>query len=967
MQRNTDSFTIISSVAKKELSLFFSSPIAYIFLASFATATLFIFFWVESFFARNISDVRPLFEWMPLLLLLLSSALTMKMWSEERKNGGLEFVLTRAVPIWNFVLGKFLACLLLLFIALAITLPLPLTVALLGELDWGPVWSGYFATLFLGASYLSIGLYVSAKSDNQIVSLISACALCGLFYLVGTPLITDLFGSQVGDSLRLVGTGSRFESITRGVIDIRDFYYYGSLIVSFLALNVYAVEKERWVTDSTKPLHKKWQLALALLVSNALIANFWLSQISILRLDMTEGRQYSISQSTETYLRQLQEPLLIRAYFSSKTHPLLSPLVPQLRDLIKEYEVAGKGNVRAEFVDPQSDPELEEEANQQYGIQPVPFQVADRYQSSIVSSYFNVLVKYGDEYQILNFRDLIEIKARSESQIDVKLRNPEHDLTRAIKKVLYSYQAEGNLFDTIGSDIKLMGYVSNDSELPAALIDFNKLVKEVTNDFTTQSGGRFSTSFVDPKDSDGAVAREIAEQYGFRPMSAGLFSDASFFYYLTLESGGQIVQLPIEDLSKEGFKRNLEAGIKRFATGFTKNVAMVSPAPDYSSPYGGSNSAQYTTLQDFLNSELNVNQEDLSDGSVEGAADILLLLGPKDLGEQEVYAVDQFLMKGGTVIASTSHFRTSYANRSLTMVTNESGLDGWLEHNGISIERQLVMDPQNSAFPAPVTRNIGGFQIQEMRMLDYPYFPDIRGSALNNSNLITSELPQLTMAWASPIVIDNETNKERTLTKLLQSSQRSWISDSLDILPRTTGQGISAFRPQGTQKSHLLGVIIEGRFESYFKGRNPPTPEAETPDEETAEAPADVPIELDNVVEHSPDIARIILFSSNEFLNDQTLQMLGSSQQTAYVNSIQMLTNSVDWSLEDQGLLSIRSRGHFNRTLLPMEKNMQVFLEYLNYALSGLVIIGIAFGVRAKRKSTNDRYQELLETNEEMA
>ena len=222
------------------------------------------------------------------------------------------------------------------------------------------------------------------------------------------------------------------------------------------------------------------------------------------------------------------------------------------------------------------------------------------------------------------------------------------------------------------------------------------------------------------------------------------------------------------------------------------------------------------------------------------------------------------------------------------------------------------------------------------------------------------------MAWASPIVIDEVTNKDRTVTKLLQSSENAWLSDSLEILPRITGQGVSAFAPQGTQESHLLGVIIEGRFESYFAGRNPPKPVAETSDEDTTDSPSDTPLELDNMVDHSPDIARIILFSSNEFLNDQTLQMLGSAEQTAYVSSVQMMANAVDWALEDQGLLSIRSRGHFNRTLPPMVKDTQVFWEYLNYVLSGLVIIGIALGVRAKRKSANGRYQGLLKTREEV-
>ena len=125
-----------------------------------------------------------------------------------------------------------------------------------------------------------------------------------------------------------------------------------------------------------------------------------------------------------------------------------------MRDLIKEYQIAGNGRVVTEFIDPQRNPELEEEANQLYGIEPVPFQVADRYQSSIVSSYFNVLVQYGDEHQVLGFQDLIDVKVDAGSEPEVKLRNPEHDLTSAIKKVLTSYQAGGNLFATVKGDMR---------------------------------------------------------------------------------------------------------------------------------------------------------------------------------------------------------------------------------------------------------------------------------------------------------------------------------------------------------------------------------------------------------------------------------------------------------------------------------------------------------------------------------
>ena len=168
-------------IASKEMTLFFASPTAYLFLGSFVTITLFVFFWADAFFARNIADVRPMFEWMPILLIFLSAAITMRMWSEERRTGTLEFIMTLPTGTWRFVLGKFMACMWLLVIALLLTTPLPITVSLLANLDWGPVIAGYLATLLLGAAYISIGLFVSARSDNQIVSLMITTLVCGLF------------------------------------------------------------------------------------------------------------------------------------------------------------------------------------------------------------------------------------------------------------------------------------------------------------------------------------------------------------------------------------------------------------------------------------------------------------------------------------------------------------------------------------------------------------------------------------------------------------------------------------------------------------------------------------------------------------------------------------------------------------------------------------------------------------------
>ncbi len=975
----------IRRVAAKELTLFFSSPIGYLFLLTFLATTLFVFFWGERFFARNIADVRPMFEWMPLLLIFLCAALTMRMWSEERRSGTLEFVATLPASTTSFVIGKFVACGILLGIALLLTLPLPVSVSMIGNLDWGPVVAGYIAALLLGCAYLAIGLFVSARSDNQIVALIMATLVSALFYMVGSSVLTDLAGNQLGQWLRALGTGSRFASITRGVIDLRDLYYYLSIVGAFLALNVYTLERQRWAAEGSPARHRRWQLATALLVANALAPNFWLAPVHALRVDVTEGRMFSISDATRSYLTRLREPLLIRGYFSAKTHPLLAPLVPQLTDLLREYEVAGGGRVRVEIVDPQAHPEVEEEANSKYGIHPVPFQVADRYQASLVNSYFDVLVQYGDEYQVLGFRDLIEVKLRGEADLDVQLRNPEYDITRAIKKVLYEFQGGGDVYQALTDPVTVTAYVSADDRLPPALRDFRGVVEQVLREEAGKADGKLTVRWIDPDDNDGAVAREIGEQYGLRPMAASLFDADTFYFYVTLASGPDQVTLPLPDpLDADAFRRTLTTGLKRFNPGVLKTIGLVVPPPP--NPYlqqpgmpGSGN--QFNELRDFLSHDYKVQDEDLDDGRVAGNVDILMLADPRELDEKQLFAVDQFLMQGGTVVLATSGFETQFSQQSLLATPHRSGLEPWLASFGVSIDDSLVMDPQNAAFPIPVTRRIGGFSFQEIRMIDYPYFVDVRGDGLNADSPITADLPQVTVPWPSPIVIDAPgedpaagadravADGGRTVTPLLSSSPESWTTTSTDIMPRIDERGRPAYEPGAERAARLIGVALEGRFDSYFAGRPSPLLAAEDDAEKTdgdgGENPGsdgDAGV-IGRVIDRSPESAKLVLFASNEFLDDQSLRIIGSADGTVYVNSLQMMANVVDWALEERGLLSIRSRGHFNRTLPPMERSEQVFWEVLNYALALLGVLAVWLGHQHTSSTRQARYRAWLTRN----
>ena len=928
--------------------------------------TLFVFFWVETFFARNIADVRPLFEWMPLLLIFLVAAVTMRMWSEERRSGTLEFLLTVPVKSYQLVLGKFMACLGLVAVALLLTVPLPLTVSLFGPLDWGPVFGGYLATGFLAAAYAAIGLFISARSANQIVSLILTTLVCGFFYLLGTDALTGLFDTRAAEILKLLGSGSRFDSITRGVIDLRDLYYYLSLVGVFLTLNVFALEWLRWAGNPTNANHRRWGLVTVLLVANFLSANLWLAPVGWARADLTEGNVYSISEATRSYLAQLQEPLLIRGYFSAQTHPLLAPLVPRLRDLLQEYAVAGDGRVRVEFIDPQQHPELEKEANEKYDIQPVPFQFASKYQATVVNSYFNILLQYGDQHQVLDFSDLIEVKMQSEADLEVELRNPEYDITQSIKKILYAYQGSGELFDNIPHPVSFKGYISNDEKLPEVLRTLRKELDALLNELTQRSGGMLNIDIRDPDAEGGILASQIKSDFGFRPMATSLLDTNTFWFYMILEGDGRIIQVPLpEQYDKAGLERGMQAALKRFSKGFLKTVALHTPASIpgiFGMPGSGK---RFDQLRAALAETYNLASANMQSGRIPDDADLLLLVSPDKLDIKQLFAVDQFLMRGGTVVVATSPFDVDIQGR-LSVRKNESALITWLGHHGIVLEEQLVLDPQNASFPIPIERRVGGYVFRETRMVSYPYFGDIRSVGIGQDGGLTTGIDQVTMTWPSPISLDEQLNQDRKVSRLLQSSDQAWTSASMEIEPDFEMYGELGF-PMGDQPgAQLLAVTVEGRFESYFKDKPSPllTIEEETggvgePTEGEEKAPV-----ITRVIDRSPESARIIVFASGSFLTDTMLDLASSGMGTRYLKPVQLVENALDWSLEDRGLLAIRGRANFSRTLYPLDRESQLFWEYLNYGLPLFGLFLIALIRRQTNKRAASRYAAILGTTD---
>jgi ABC-2 type transport system permease protein len=978
------------SLARRELAGFFHSAIAYIFLAAFLAVSLFVVFWVDGFFARDLADIHPLFQWMPIILIFLVAAITMRMWSEERRSGTLESLLTTPLSIAQLVFGKYLACLILVAIALALTLGLPITISQIGPLDWGPVVGGYVAALFLASTYIAVGLFISALTENQIVSLIGTVVIGVILYLPGSQLLDGFFSTPAAHWMSLFGTGARFDSISRGVLDVRDLYYYVSLALVFLVLNGLALAALRRgpgraaIATSRPKGHRAWTWVAALVIVNVLVANVWLAPLNGARVDLTHGKRYTLAPATRNELASLSEPLLLEGVFSHKTQPLLAPLVPQLKNLMREYGIESGRHVEVKFVDPQKNQQAANKIAQRYGIKPVPFRNQSRYEASVVNAYFDVLVKYGDKYKVLPFRKLIAIAQGVNGRIKVNLKAPEYTITSAIKSVVGEYQTSGNIFASLRTPVTLHGYISKPSDLPEQLVTLDQDLKKTATAMQKKSEGKFRVDIEDPTANGGELAEKIGKLYGFQPMVAGLLHPKPFFFYLLLKRDSQTVPVALpEDLSASGLKQAIDTGLDQFASGARKTVAVYTPPRPHVPPrmrmaarFNRNEATQYSQLIQVLRRHVVVKHTNLQDGRVPAGSQLLLVLAPSHLDPKQLFAIDQFLMTGGTVVIATSPYQVSIGRAGLSARTHKTGLAPWLAAKGIDLKKSLVLDEHSATFPVPVYRHVGGMVLREYAPMPYPYFPYISGTGLNPNSPVTRGLQQVTVSWASPITLDHKTLAHDKVTRLLTSSSDSWLSSTPDITPqRSAGGQLVAWQPQGKLAKRLLAVAVQGRFTSWFTHhKNPMVASNQTAKDHQAGAARDDPSKDDpskgsdtkgndksaakpvisQVIDHSPAASRLVVLSSASFASDGTMGMIGAGLGRDYDQPIRLVQNLVDWSLESPAMLALRSKSQTSRLLAPLSHGQEVFWEYLNYglALLGLIIAGlIAWFLRRRRRA----------------
>jgi gliding motility-associated transport system permease protein len=241
----------ISTIFRRELASYFATPLAYVFIVIFLVMAGVLTFFLGNFFERRQADLQSFFTFHPWLYLVLIPALSMRLWAEERKSGTIELFLTLPIRMTEAVIGKFLAAWCFAGIALALTFPFWLTVNFLGRPDNGVILASYLGSWLMAGALLAIGACISAMTKNQVIAFVVTAAVALLFTVAGSSIVLGILQVWFGAPEWLTHAATQmsflghFGAITRGVIDLRDVFYFLSIMIAFLGANAILVDLEK--------------------------------------------------------------------------------------------------------------------------------------------------------------------------------------------------------------------------------------------------------------------------------------------------------------------------------------------------------------------------------------------------------------------------------------------------------------------------------------------------------------------------------------------------------------------------------------------------------------------------------------------------------------------------------------------------------------------------------------------------
>lgn len=393
----------ILTIFRRELGAYFNSAIAYIFIIVFALLSSSLF--MAQFFLIRQASMRPFFSSLIIILCVFIPAVSMRLWSEDKKGNTIELLLTFPMRMHELVLGKFLASAVFFLAALAATAPIPVMVVALGNPDPGTILCGYLGAFLVGSFYLALGILVSGFCRDQIVAFVLSMMASFAFFLLGTdPTVYSLDGwvPGLGTFLgQVLGLSQRYDSFVRGVIDLGYLAYFVAGAALFLFLNGF------WLEGKLRP-RAKTAFATAAGTSAVifLVFNFLVGDFALPRLDLTQGQIYTISSGTKEILQNLDAPALVKLYISpaDKMPAGMKTLERDVKDKLDEFRTVSKGNFRykvfhleAADVLKEEGPGGLEETLLEKGIRPIQVRSIAEDEVGVSLVYSSIAISYRDK------------------------------------------------------------------------------------------------------------------------------------------------------------------------------------------------------------------------------------------------------------------------------------------------------------------------------------------------------------------------------------------------------------------------------------------------------------------------------------------------------------------------------------------------------------------------------------------
>jgi len=381
----------IRIIARRELKSLFDLPTAYILLVIFIGANDFLYFRQAELY--GVASLRPMLELLPWLLLFFVPAVTMRSLAEDVRAGTLEVVLAQPITERELLLGKYVGQVLFLWIALALTLAIPLGMWLGARLELGVLIAQYIGAALLIAGFAGVGVWASSVTRNQITAFILGVAVMFILVLVGLdPLLVGL-PAQLSAVAAAFGVLSHFQQIARGAVDLRDVAYFLTLAAVFLSLAYFSLMRRKLAPGGAEL--KRLKLGTTLLVGVLVMLNLFGRWIGG-RLDLSPGRQFTLSPASKDLLGHLQDLVTIKLFASSALPPEVTSVKRDVDDLLGDYRAAGHGRVRLVVIDPTGDSTAVHEA-QSLGIPPVQFNVLGQSSLQVKEGYLGLAIQYANE------------------------------------------------------------------------------------------------------------------------------------------------------------------------------------------------------------------------------------------------------------------------------------------------------------------------------------------------------------------------------------------------------------------------------------------------------------------------------------------------------------------------------------------------------------------------------------------